>query len=118
MRTYVALDLSELSPWPQGRSASWWGVALLIAADATVYSALIASYFYLRQNASGWPPGNIPEPSIFWPTVSTGLWLVSTLAMWMSLHAARQGRHASSGTADSSRQRATRAGAATPMRWS
>jgi heme/copper-type cytochrome/quinol oxidase subunit 3 len=42
------------------RSVSWWGMALLIATEATLFALLIASYWYLRfRNGPVWPPNGI-----------------------------------------------------------
>lgn len=38
------------------REPLWWGVAGLIAIEATMFALLFASYFYLRGNAIEWPP--------------------------------------------------------------
>ena len=38
------------------RSISWWGMLVLILNEATIFAALLASYFYLRFNSVLWPP--------------------------------------------------------------
>ena len=47
------------------RSLSWWGMALLIATEATLFALLIASYWYLRFRAGPvWPPHGIEKPAL------------------------------------------------------
>jgi cytochrome c oxidase subunit III len=38
------------------RSPIWWGNLLLLAIETTMFGLLVASYFYLRGNFTGWPP--------------------------------------------------------------
>jgi cytochrome c oxidase subunit 3/cytochrome c oxidase subunit I+III len=56
---------------------AFWGVALLVATEATLLTAIVGSYFYLRFKALHWPPQGIPEPKVLLPLVLTGI-LVST----------------------------------------
>src|SRR5438477_2744733 len=51
----------------------WWGMALLIATEFTLFGSLIASYFYLRFQNSTWPPGGIENPSVTLPLVFTAI---------------------------------------------
>jgi cytochrome c oxidase subunit I+III len=51
--------------------------------EATVVSALLASYFFLRaQNPAAWPPPGVGPPALFWPTVVLVLLPVSSVTMW------------------------------------
>jgi len=70
----------------------WWGMALLIAAEATLFGSLIASYFYLRFQASAWPPPGTPSPSVALPLVLTGVLIVSTVPFYGAVQAATGGR--------------------------
>jgi len=70
----------------------WWGMAILIAAEATLFGSLIASYFYLRFQASAWPPPGTPSPSVTLPLVLTGVLLVSTLPLYAAVQSAAAGR--------------------------
>lgn len=92
MTRYVAIDVSQLSPWEEGsNSALWWGTAVFAAAISTVYAALIASYFYLRQDSSGWPPGNIEVPALFWPVVGTAVRTAAEPCMILASKFTREG---------------------------
>ena len=72
--------------------SGWWGVALLIATEATLFGCLIATYFYLRFKAPAWPPDGIPKPSVTLPLVFTGMLLASCAPIYLGVRAAREGR--------------------------
>ena len=79
----------------RGRRAmpsGWWGVALLIATEATLFGCLIATYFYLRFNATSWPPDGIPKPSVVLPLVFTAMLVASCAPMLRAVRAAKAGR--------------------------
>jgi heme/copper-type cytochrome/quinol oxidase subunit 3 len=61
------------------RSFGWWGMVWLIATEATLFAALIASYFYLRfQSTPVWPPDGIAKPTLELPLAMTAvLWASS-----------------------------------------
>ena len=60
------------------RSLSWWGMALLIATEATLFALLIASYWYLRFRAGPvWPPHGIEKPKLALP-------LIMSVILWSS----------------------------------
>jgi heme/copper-type cytochrome/quinol oxidase subunit 3 len=60
------------------RAFGWWGMVLLIATEAMLFSALIASYFYLRfQHSAVWPPDGIERPTL-------GLAVVMSIILWSS----------------------------------
>ena len=60
------------------RSLSWWGMALLIATEATLFAVLIASYWYLRfRSGPVWPPDGIEKPDL-------GLPLIMSVILWSS----------------------------------
>ena len=46
------------------RPAAWWGMATLIATEATIFAILIASYLFLRASSSSWPQGGIAPPDL------------------------------------------------------
>jgi heme/copper-type cytochrome/quinol oxidase subunit 3 len=66
------------------RSVSWWGMALLIATEATLFALLIASYWYLRfRNGPVWPPKGIEAPSLALPLIMSAiLWSSSAPVHW------------------------------------
>jgi cytochrome c oxidase subunit III len=69
-----------------------WGIALFIATEATVFGALIASYFYLRFKHQGWPLGGIAPPKVALPLAITGALLATIVPMFLAARAVRGGR--------------------------
>ena len=67
----------------------WWGVALLLAAEAALFGMMIGSYIYLRLKAPVWPPLGIPEPKLLVPLILLGVLLVSTLPLWRAAGSAK-----------------------------
>ena len=72
--------------------SGWWGMALLIATEFTLFGSLIASYFYLRFQNSAWPPAGIEDPSVTLPLVLTGVLLVICIPLGSAVRSARAGR--------------------------
>ncbi len=72
--------------------SGWWGIALLIATEVALFGSLIATYFYLRFQATVWPPPGIPKPSVVLPLFLTGVLVASCLPMLTSVRAAVAGR--------------------------
>jgi heme/copper-type cytochrome/quinol oxidase subunit 3 len=55
------IDVSGLEPHVlDHRSPIWWGNALLLCIETTMFALLVASYFYIHMNFTAWPP---PRPS-------------------------------------------------------
>jgi heme/copper-type cytochrome/quinol oxidase subunit 3 len=75
----------------QAAPSGWWGAALLIGTEATLFACLIATYFYLRFRTSEWPLGGIEKPSVTLPLVLTGVLVASAIPMFLSVRAARAG---------------------------
>lgn len=72
----------------------WWGMLLLICAEATLFGTLIASYVYLRLQTPMWPPAGIDPPSVTAPLVLTAVLVATTAPMLLATRAARAGRSA------------------------
>src|SRR3954453_15174761 len=94
-RTY--LDVSKLpSSALDHRSPIWWGNALLLCIETSMFALAIASYFYFRRNFEQWPPPKIdqmpvlyhPVPKLFWGTTSLIILLVSLIPMIIADRAA------------------------------
>jgi heme/copper-type cytochrome/quinol oxidase subunit 3 len=70
----------------------WWGMALVIATEFTLFASLIATYFYLRFQNGTWPPAGIDPPSVTLPLVLTGILVLSCVPIFGAVRAARLGR--------------------------
>lgn len=90
----AAVDAGALPRlFPETRpSPIWWGVVGLILIEATVFSAFIASYFYLRIVGGEWPPAADVAPPLLWPSVNTVLLLVSSGSMYWAGKLIKRGK--------------------------
>ena len=70
----------------------WWGIALFVATEATLFGTLVGSYFFLRFNTLQWPPPGVSEPKALWPLVLTGVLVATSVPMQLAVRAARAGR--------------------------
>jgi cytochrome c oxidase subunit III len=75
--------------------SGWWGMALVIATELTLFSCLIATYFYLRFKSGSWPPSGIPKPSLALPAVLTCVLIASCAPVYAAVRAATAGRRRS-----------------------
>ena len=76
------------------RPSGWWGMAVLVATEATLFGTLIGSYFYLRFQAPQWPPAGIEKPPITVPLILTGVLVATAFPMALAVRAARRGNAA------------------------
>src|SRR3954451_24615462 len=67
---------------------AWWGVALLIATEATLLLCMIASYFYLASKSRHWPPPGIADPKVLLPVVLTAALVFTSVPMALAYRAA------------------------------
>jgi heme/copper-type cytochrome/quinol oxidase subunit 3 len=70
----------------------WWGMVLLVATEATLLGAIVATYWYLRFQTTHWPPPGIPDPKVALPLALTGVLLLTSIPMQAAASAARAGR--------------------------
>ena len=74
------------------RPNGWWGMAIFVATEATLFGTLIGTYYYLRFNNAHWPPPGVPEPKLTLPLVLTGILVATSLPMQLAVSAASRGR--------------------------
>jgi cytochrome c oxidase subunit III len=70
----------------------WWGAAAFVATEASLFGALLATYFYLRFQAPAWPPPGIESPDVALPLALTGALVLTTGPMFVAARAAVAGR--------------------------
>lgn len=70
----------------------WWGIAVFVATEATLFGTLVGSYFYLRFENARWPPEGVPEPKLTLPLVLTAVLVATSVPMQLATRAAMDGR--------------------------
>jgi cytochrome c oxidase subunit 3 len=82
------LDVRELPSYAFSHGAlTWWGLAGVMAIEATVFALTVMSYFYLRSHANTWPMTALP-PDLLWGTLNTAILLASLLPNHLAKKAA------------------------------
>jgi heme/copper-type cytochrome/quinol oxidase subunit 3 len=72
----------------------WWGMALFLCAETTLFGTLLATYFYLDFRAAHWPPPGIKAPSVVLPFVAAAVLVATSAPMWLAARSSRAGRRA------------------------
>ena len=75
-----------------GPSVAWWGMAMLVASEATLFGTFIGTYYYLRFESPHWPPPGTPEPKVVIPLIMVGILATTSLPMQLAAMAARRAR--------------------------
>jgi heme/copper-type cytochrome/quinol oxidase subunit 3 len=76
----------------RSRSRGWWGMAMLVASEATLLSLMVGSYFLLRFKNTAWPPHGIPEPKLAVPLTMLGVLVATSVPVQIASRAARAGK--------------------------
>src|SRR5947209_2688659 len=76
----------------RGTTVAFWGMAMAIASEATLFGTFIGSYYYLRFSSPHWPPPNTPEPRVVVPLIMVGILATTSLPMQLVAMAARRAR--------------------------
>ena len=92
MSDYVAGGVSEQRVPRGGPGLALWGMAMVIASEATLFGTLIGSYYYLRFSTQHWPPPGTPEPRVVVPLILAGVLASTSLPMQLAAMAARRAR--------------------------
>lgn len=85
-------EVALVAPRRRGPSVAFWGMAMVIASEATLFGALIGSYYYLRFGTHHWPPQGTPEPRVVVPLVMAGILATASLPIQLAAMAARRAR--------------------------
>ena len=76
----------------RGYPLGWWGMVVLIATEATIFLALLASYFFLRAGSAEWPQGGIQPPELLTISIFTAILLGSSIPIFWAESAIEKGR--------------------------
>ena len=87
-----AADVAAVARARRGPSTAWWGMAMFIATESTLFAMMIGSYFYLRFKNLQWPPAGIPEPKVALPLVLLAVLVATSLPVQIAARAGRHGR--------------------------
>lgn len=81
-------------PYPQraAKPSGWWGMAVFVATEATLFGTLIGSYYDLRFNAAHWPPARVPDPKVTLPLVLLALLVATSVPVQLASNFARARR--------------------------
>jgi heme/copper-type cytochrome/quinol oxidase subunit 3 len=87
-----ARDASRAAGRRRGPSVAFWGMAMLVASEVTLFGTFIGTYYYLRFTDAHWPPPGTPEPRVVVPLIMVGVLVTTSLPVQLAAGAARRGR--------------------------
>ena len=94
-RTHEARNSAEVARLVRQRvgvPVAWWGIAMLVASEATIMLTFVGTYYYLRVHTLHWPPPGDPEPRVVVPLLLAGVLATTSLPLQLAALAARAGR--------------------------
>ena len=59
----------------------WWGTALFVATEATLFGTIFGTWFFLRYKAPQWPPVGEPKPDLWLPLILAGVLATTSFLM-------------------------------------
>ena len=74
------------------RPNGWWGMAVFVATEATLFATLIGTYFYLRFQVPAWPPAGTPKPEVLVPLLLTAMLVATSIPVQLAYSSARRDR--------------------------
>jgi len=87
------VDVSDLPPYEISVGAPlWWGQILLCVIEGTMFSILIAMYFYLRLSLDVWPPPGVGPLRLDLPTVALVPLVLSAIGSYVASEGAKKNR--------------------------
>jgi len=88
----TAFEVARVERGRLARPNGWWGMAVFVATEATLFGTLIGTYFFLRFDTAEWPPPGVPEPKLTLPLVLTGILVATSIPVQLAVRAASRGR--------------------------
>ncbi len=80
--------VAERSARPNG----WWGMAVFVAAEATLFGTLMGTYLYLRFQNAHWPPAHVAKPPVLTPALLTLALVLTSIPVQLAWRAGRDRR--------------------------
>lgn len=74
------------------RPNGWWGMALFVATEATLFGTVVGTWIYLSFQTAQWPPPPLPNPPVLTPTLLTAALLTTSVFMQLAWRAANEWR--------------------------
>ena len=71
------------------RPNGWWGMAVFVAAEATLFGTLVGTYVYLRLGSAHWPPPGLEKPHVLVPSLLTLALVLTSVPMQAAWRARR-----------------------------
>ncbi|MGA8026523.1 MAG: cytochrome c oxidase subunit 3 [Bryobacteraceae bacterium] len=85
------LDVSDLPPYDISSHAPlWWGQMCFIPIEGTMFSILMAGYFYTRLRMDVWPPPGDQFPHLLLPTLALVPLILSAYGSYWASQAAKK----------------------------
>lgn len=88
----MSAEAAHLDRARVARPNGWWGIAVFVATEATLFGTIIGSYFFLRFQVPEWPPAGVPDPKVLVPLVLTGALVATSIPVQIAYSAARRDR--------------------------
>ena len=88
----TAFEVARVERGRLARPNGWWGMAVFVATEATLFGTLIGTYFFLRFDTAKWPPPGVPEPKLTLSVVLTGVLVATSIPVQLAVRAASRGR--------------------------
>jgi heme/copper-type cytochrome/quinol oxidase subunit 3 len=88
----VTAEAARLDRGRIARPNGWWGIAVFVATEATLFGTIIGTYFFLRFQVPEWPPAGVPEPKVLVPLVLTAALVATSVPVQIAYSAARRDR--------------------------
>ena len=88
----MSADAARLDRGRIARPNGWWGIAVFVATEATLFGTLFGTYFFLEFQTPRWPPAGVPDPKVLLPLVLTAVLVATSLPVQLAYSAARRNR--------------------------
>ena len=77
---------------PRSRPNGWWGMLIFVTTEATLFGALLGSYFYLDLLSVNWPQEGMDPTNGLWPLIPAAALAATSPLMQLASSAGIRGR--------------------------